>query len=163
MAKRKNVLNLKKDINNILRERLRPRKQTLDQNLLTVPENDNNLMSPMLKLTKNKSQKVRMARRSMILNMSTSVHNALSNLQESYDKCKRASIDLSHTLKQGSLNKMLLNHSTHSSCNIMRQQNISKSRNWSVLSRRKGGMSQSKYKFPTNPHILRNGMVSLFV
>ena len=91
MARRKSIMEVRKEVSKVLKKRLMSEDHTITQNYLSVPQANPDLQRSVLNVNEHGKKVMKRAKRNMILNMSSSINKSLSNLHKLYNEDMRSS------------------------------------------------------------------------
>ena len=161
MARRKSIMEVRKEVSKVLKKRLMSEDQTITQNYLSVPQAKPNLQRSVLNVKESSKKIMKRTKRNMILNMSSSINKSLSNLYKLRKEDMRSSSRNEQHSMMSSLPKPRLHHKSWSTPLEILNLSVCKSRNSNILSRKSTSMSKKKpnlkLKIPQNTSFSKNG------
>ena len=161
MARRKRIMEVRKEVSKVLKKRLMSEDQTITQNYLSVPQAKPDLQRSVLNVKESGKKIMKRTKRNMILNMSSSINKSLSNLYKLHKEDMRSSSRNEQHSMMSSLPKPRLHHKSWSTPLEILNLSVCKSRNSNILSRKSTSMSKKKpnlkLKIPQNTSFSKNG------
>ena len=161
MARRKSIMEVRKEVSKVLKKRLMSEDQTITQNYLSVPQAKPNLQRSVLNVNESGKKIMKRTKRNMILNMSSSINKSLSNLYKLHREDMRSSSRNERHSMMSSLPKPRLHNKSWSTPLEILNLSVCKSRNSNILSRKSTSMSKKKpnlkLKIPQNTSFSKNG------